>query len=658
MRTAGRGGGDFNKDRLIMFDTEDDPRVAEAIGGAAVTADELSFFADAGSPEPVTPIAAETAAGSCAVGTVLHLSGTAWVTRNGIKLALNAGDRIQEKDVIDVGPGSTVDLAFVDGSVFNLSADTELRVGRFAHNSAGVAQIDLVHGAFSFVAGSLIKTRDMEIHTPVANLLVHGIAIPAEVIATDGLAKFSLLGAAGDEATGAGSTPPMDGGGYSLSGLDGDPLGVLDRTGSFMIVKRTEAGSFETSYETKTASELLSEQSTGQVLLQSPPLVQLDCYASGSDGGGGGGGGGGSSTPAALLGFLSSPELFLASQPLLATAIPSTGTGAPNGGADLGSPGIASPGSGPAPGAGGSDDTLHIEVGNGDSATATLSETDAGLETRGTLTVTDSGGSNQITASVSSVIVSGTTGGLTAADIIGMLSVTPPSFATSPGAAQSLGWTYNSGAESFAFLAPGQALVQTYTITVDDGQGDRTLQTITITIAGTNDAAVISGDTTGAVLEAGGASNGTPGTPVATGDLNSTDVDNPSDSWNAVGSAITSDNGYGTYTLTAAGVWTYSLNNSNLTVQALNVGQTLTDTFTTTTMDGTAQVVTITDQWRQRRRDDQRRYHRHSGRGRRCGRRDAGDTRRDGRPQLNRRRQSERFLDCHHGASRERERVW
>src|SRR4029079_2505222 len=78
------------------------------------------------------------------------------------------------------------------------------------------------------------------------------------------------------------------------------------------------------------------------------------------------------------------------------------------------------------------------------------------------------------------------------------------------------------------------------------------------------------------------------------GDLSSTDVDNPSDAWTAVGTATASANGYGTYTLTAAGVWSYTLDNSNAAVQELNVGDTLTDTFTATTVDGTAQLVTIT----------------------------------------------------------------
>ncbi len=152
-------------------------------------------------------------------------------------------------------------------------------------------------------------------------------------------------------------------------------------------------------------------------------------------------------------------------------------------------------------------------------------------------------------------------------------------------------WTYTLDNNNAAVQAlnAGGTLIDTFTAFTVDG----TAQVVTITINGVNDAAVISGDFTGAVLEAGGVANGTPGTPTATGDLSSTDVDNPNDTWTAVGTTV-STNGYGTYTLTAAGVWTYTLDNSNAAVQALNVGQTLTDSFTVTTVDGTAQVVTIT----------------------------------------------------------------
>ena len=84
------------------------------------------------------------------------------------------------------------------------------------------------------------------------------------------------------------------------------------------------------------------------------------------------------------------------------------------------------------------------------------------------------------------------------------------------------------------------------------------------------------------------------GRPTATGTLTDTDVDNTPNTFTAVSSPTESAGGYGTFTMTAAGVWTYTLDNANRAVQALNVCDTLTDTFTVTTMDGTAQVVTIT----------------------------------------------------------------
>jgi VCBS repeat-containing protein len=150
-------------------------------------------------------------------------------------------------------------------------------------------------------------------------------------------------------------------------------------------------------------------------------------------------------------------------------------------------------------------------------------------------------------------------------------------------------WTYtlnNSNAEVQA-LNVGGTLIDTFIVTTVDG----TPQVVTITITGSNDAAIISGTTTGSVVETGTTA---PGTPVATGTLTAVDVDNAANAFIAVGAPTASSNGYGSFTLTAGGVWTFTLNNSNPEVQALNVGGTLIDTFTVTTVDGTAQVVTIT----------------------------------------------------------------
>jgi VCBS repeat-containing protein len=153
-------------------------------------------------------------------------------------------------------------------------------------------------------------------------------------------------------------------------------------------------------------------------------------------------------------------------------------------------------------------------------------------------------------------------------------------------------WTYTLDNTNAAVQAlnVSDTLTDTFTVQTVDG----TAQVVTITIHGTNDAAVISGTTTGSVTEAGGVFNTVTGTPTASGTLTDTDVDNLANTFVAVSAGTASDQPYGTYEMSTAGDWTYTLDNTNAAVQALNVSDTLTDTFTVHTVDGTTQVVTIT----------------------------------------------------------------
>ena len=84
-------------------------------------------------------------------------------------------------------------------------------------------------------------------------------------------------------------------------------------------------------------------------------------------------------------------------------------------------------------------------------------------------------------------------------------------------------------------------------MTIDDGHGGTVSQLVTITIIGINDVAAIGGITSGATVEAGGIANAIPGIPVAGGDLDATDPDNPPDSWTAVLLPTLSVDGYGTF---------------------------------------------------------------------------------------------------------------
>jgi VCBS repeat-containing protein len=151
-------------------------------------------------------------------------------------------------------------------------------------------------------------------------------------------------------------------------------------------------------------------------------------------------------------------------------------------------------------------------------------------------------------------------------------------------------WTYSIDEDDVTVQAlnDGDSLSDSFVIFSEDF----TIQTINIIIHGVNDSAVVAGDTTGAVTESGGALS--PGDPDVSGTLSSEDVDNADNSFTAVGPGADTDNGYGKYSVDAAGNWEFDLKNGNKTIQALNDGDVLIDTFTVLTEDGTAQVVTIT----------------------------------------------------------------
>ncbi|WP_210467094.1 Ig-like domain-containing protein, partial [Vibrio crassostreae] len=216
----------------------------------------------------------------------------------------------------------------------------------------------------------------------------------------------------------------------------------------------------------------------------------------------------------------------------------------------------------------GGTDTLTVNVGvtpvNDAPVAAADVETGAtegGDEISGTVTATDVDATDTLTYSVS--------------------GKTPAGFTLTGNA-----WTFDPTNAAYDSLAVGETTDVEVTVLVDDGNGGTDTQTITITVTGTNDAATIAGDTEVVASETDAADN------TATGTLLSDDVDNTNNVFQ-VQSDVAGD--YGTFSVDANGEWTYELDNSNETVDALNVGsEPLTETFTVKSEDGTEQVVTIT----------------------------------------------------------------
>ncbi|ANO35003.1 hypothetical protein A6E01_17670 [Vibrio breoganii] len=141
-------------------------------------------------------------------------------------------------------------------------------------------------------------------------------------------------------------------------------------------------------------------------------------------------------------------------------------------------------------------------------------------------------------------------------------------------------WTYNLDNTNSKVQALGKGATATDIITVQSADG--TTHKVTITVNGTNDTAVIGGTNSGAVTEESQLQT--------SGTLTVTDVDTGEAHFSNTDIA----GNLGTLHLTDSGAWTYDLDNTNPTVQALGKGATATDTITVHSADGTPHQVTIT----------------------------------------------------------------
>ncbi|GGK66403.1 tandem-95 repeat protein [Amphritea balenae] len=127
-----------------------------------------------------------------------------------------------------------------------------------------------------------------------------------------------------------------------------------------------------------------------------------------------------------------------------------------------------------------------------------------------------------------------------------------------------------------------------FEVTVTDDLNGTTTQSISVTLANVNDTPVITGVDTGAVTE--DIDPDGDGLLEVSGTLNITDIDVGESSF----VAETVNGSYGDLVIGNAGNWSYSANNTQAMVQGLDVTETLIDTLTVTSADGTTHDVVIT----------------------------------------------------------------
>ncbi|MBX3606480.1 MAG: VCBS domain-containing protein [Piscinibacter sp.] len=143
-------------------------------------------------------------------------------------------------------------------------------------------------------------------------------------------------------------------------------------------------------------------------------------------------------------------------------------------------------------------------------------------------------------------------------------------------------YSYSANRPPADALVAGQVVTEAFQVTVRDTAGATSTSTLSFTITGVNDVPTITGTSTGSVRE--------DVTLSASGALTVVDLD----AGQSVFNAQTSTGTYGSFSINAAGSWTYTLNNAAANVQALSGTAVVTEQFTVTTADGTPRTVTIT----------------------------------------------------------------
>lgn len=219
----------------------------------------------------------------------------------------------------------------------------------------------------------------------------------------------------------------------------------------------------------------------------------------------------------------------------------------------------------------GANDAPVITVESGDSASATASETNVGVDVQRTLTLSDADTADHVTVSATGVSIyldghlqADGFEGLSATDLTGYLALPSGDILNGTATRAEFTWEFNSGSQAFDFLAAGHTLSLQYTIVPNDGHTTGAGETITITIAGSNDAPTLEGATLGGVSEDVTAPAGSTVGALFAGGFH--DADNGS-SFTAV--AVTAD-----HATAAQGVWQYEVAGSSRWIDISGVSDT------------------------------------------------------------------------------------
>jgi hypothetical protein len=262
--------------------------------GASLSDDVIAALAGPGAADRYAQVGTTASDATKAIGRVETVTGSASAVRNGVTVALNAGDAVYKGDVVQTDRGSTLGLIFIDGTVFNLTASARMVLNEMVYQAGAAGNhslLSLVQGSLSFVAGQTAKTGDMKVATPVATMGIRGTAGDVTIDADNGRVRFAVH-----------KEPDGHTGRYDLYRPDGsflssvasnefatfvEPNGTASQVAKGLAEQQAEQAIVQQIFQ------LFAAGQTNPVIVGAPPP---NPPAPGQPGGPSGGGGAGSST--------------------------------------------------------------------------------------------------------------------------------------------------------------------------------------------------------------------------------------------------------------------------------------------------------------------------------------------------------------------------
>ena len=535
-----------------------DPADLAVPGGARLTGDSVLRLAGPMAPGQYAQVGQPDLGAS--IGQVETLEGRASVQRvDGTVEALAVGTQVYQDDVVSTEDDGALALTFVDGTMFTLAADSRMVLDELIYSPGGSgnsAVFDLVEGGFVFVAGQVARTGDMEVATPSATMGIRGTTVLVEIASSQGNVTVSVSLTEDFDGSGVGA--------IELRNLDGTLIANITSTsdtwvvptgqGAFSVPRSAADDADDAAILTDAAAAFVSAQArvaAGQDFVDGgtsagaaqtgDPAADPDAGDSDGDGGDGDGGDGtGSGTGGGLA--PDDPGTGGAVDPL-----DDGGDGSEQGADDTGPAptDISAPPAGPAGGP------------------PVVVETNAApIAQPGTVTVAEDGS------------ISGT---LSASDVNG--DALRFSIATAP----ANGVVAVTGDGNFTYLPDADFNgTDQFSFSVSDGAGGRDTETVAVTVTPVNDAPRITSDDTdaaGTVTEAESDGTGAiadAGVPEASGTLSAVDIDaGATVTWSGSAKGV-----YGQFTIDPdTGAWTYRLDNDRAATEALDAGDTVTESF-------------------------------------------------------------------------------